>query len=165
VNENLIAGPYDMKVELDMDDEGKAVLLTLRKIIYEVYEFLGKGYPENVYQKAMGVELQVKSLKYDMEVTMSIPYKEHVIGQVRADIIVRGQVPVVIETKATAGGLKVEERWQLSRYLKILEIPLGVLVNFPQVAKSTEPEVEFLVLMDDQVLLYNIETNEAVPLT
>ena len=150
-----------MSFQIDMDDSGRAMLLTLRKIINEVFSVLGKGFPECVYQKALGVELQAQNIKYDMEVTMSIPYKEHVVGQVRADVIVRGATPVVIETKATAAALKIEERWQLSRYLKILEIPLGVLVNFPQVSTANEPQIEFLVLDDEQVLVYNLDTGTA----
>ncbi len=148
-----------------MDDAGKAMLLTLRKIITEVYENLGKGFPECVYQKAMGVELQASRLNYDMEVTMSIPYKEHVVGQVRADIIVRGTVPVVIETKATAAALKVEERWQVARYMKILDISLAILVNFPQAATATEPQIEFLIASEDQILLLNLDTDQATALT
>jgi GxxExxY protein len=153
-----------MSFQVDMDDAGRAMLLTLRKIIHEVYDVLGKGFPECVYQKALGVELQAQNLRYDMEVTMSIPYKEHVVGQVRADVIVRGGTPVVIETKATAAALKVEERWQLSRYLKILEIPLGVLVNFQQVNTANEPQIEFLILDGEEVLLYNLDTGAASPL-
>lgn len=127
----------------------------------EVFTVLGKGFPECVYQKALGVELQAQNIRYDMEVTMSIPYKEHVVGQVRADVIIRGATPVVIETKATAAALKIEERWQLSRYLKILEIPLGVLVNFPQVNTANEAQIEFLVLDGEQVLLYNLDNGTA----
>ena len=154
-----------MSVQLEMDDVGRAMLLRLRKMIHEVYENLGKGFPEGVYQKALGVELQAQHLKYDMEVTMAIPYKDHVVGQVRADIVLRGETPIVIETKATAAALKIEERWQLSRYLKILEIPLGILVNFPQVASSTEPQIEFLVLDGTLVLSYNLDTGIGSPLT
>jgi GxxExxY protein len=154
-----------MSVQLEMDDSGKAILLRLRKIICEVYDILGKGFPEGVYQKALGIELQAQHLKYDMEVTMAIPYKDHVVGQVRADIILRGETPVVIETKATAAALKTEERWQLSRYLKILEIPLGILVNFPQMASATEPQIEFLILDGAQVLLYNLDNGIGSPLT
>lgn len=154
-----------MSVQIEMDDAGKAMLLTLRKIIAEVYEVLGKGFPECVYQKAMGVELQAARLNYDMEVTMSIPYKEHVVGQVRADIIIRGKNPVVIETKATAAALKVEERWQVARYMKILDIPLAILVNFPQVATASEPQVEFLIASEDEILLLNLDTDQATALT
>lgn len=154
-----------MPFEVDMDDAGKALFLTIRNIVNEVYAILGKGFPECVYQKAMGVELQAKYIPYDLEVTMAVPYKEHVVGQVRADILVRGAIPVVIETKATAAPLKQEERIQLARYLKILDIPLGVLVNFPQVAKAAEPEVEFLVVSEDQILLYDIDTSKGILLS
>lgn len=152
-------------IELEMDDLGKSTLLRLRKLICDVYEGLGKGYPENVYQKALGVELQAEHIPYDMEVTMSVPYRSHVVGQVRADIILRGSVPVVIETKATAAPLKPEERWQTVRYMKILDIPLGILVNFPQVAASTEPQIEFLVCLENQMFLYSLDTGDATPLT
>lgn len=153
-----------MVVQIEMDDAGKAMLLTLRNIIFEVFEVLGKGYPECVYQKALGVELQAQNIKYDMEVTMSIPYKERVVGQIRADIILRGSCPVVIETKATAAALKIEERWQLARYLRILSIPLGVLVNFPQLASASEPQVEFLIADEDQILVYNLDSGVGTPL-
>ena len=163
-SEKLRIAETTMSIQLEMDDSGRAILLRLRKIICEVYEVLGKGFPECVYQKALGVELQSQNLKYDMEVTMSIPYKQHIVGQVRADVILRGDVPVVIETKATAAALKIEERWQLSRYLKILDIPLGVLVNFPQMASATEPQIEFLILDTEQILMYNLDTGIASPL-
>jgi GxxExxY protein len=147
--------------QIEMDDQGKAVLLTLRQLCNQVYETLGKGYPEAVYQRALGIELQYKFLNYDSEITMSIPYKGHVVGQVRADLIVRGDTPVVIETKATAAALKVEERWQLGRYMKILDIQLGCLVNFPQTANATLPQIEFFLLDGPDVLLYNLDTGEA----
>ena len=146
--------------QIEMDDQGKALLLTLRQLCSQVYETLGKGYPEAVYQRALGVEFQMRHLTYDSEITMSIPYKGHVVGQVRADLIIRGDTPVVIETKATAASLKVEERWQLSRYMKILDISLGCLVNFPQTSASTDPQIEFFILVDGDVLLYNLDTGE-----
>lgn len=148
-----------MSFELEMDDRGKTLCLSLRSRLRQVYAGLGKGYPECVYQKAFGVELQELHIPYDLEVTMSIPYKQHVVGQVRADIILRGLSEVVIETKATANPLKIEERWQLARYMKILGISTGVLVNFPQVAAATEPQMEFFVLVDDHVYLYNLDTD------
>lgn len=144
-----------------MDDSGKSICLRLRSMIRYVYATLGKGYPEGVYQRALCVELQESNIPYDMEVTMGIPYKNHIVGQVRADIILRGSVPVVIETKSTASPLKMEERWQLSRYMKILNIPLGILVNFTQTSDSNYPQTEFLVLSDNEVLIYDIDTNIA----
>jgi GxxExxY protein len=147
--------------ELEMDDAGKSMLLKLRHLIRDVYQTLGKGYPEGVYQRALGVELQEQNIPYDMEVTMGIPYKNHIVGQVRADIILRGAVPVVIETKSTSSLLKTEERWQTSRYMKILNIPLGVLVNFTQSSQTEYPQIEFLVLSENEILLYDLDSSTA----
>jgi hypothetical protein len=44
--------------------------------------------------------------------------------------------------------------------MKILEIPLGVLVNFPQVNVATAPQIEFLVLLDGDTYVFDINTNE-----
>jgi GxxExxY protein len=150
-----------MCIELEMDDIGKALCLSLRSKLREVYDILGKGYPECVYQRAFGIELQDLHIPYDMEVTMSIPYKQHVVGQVRADIILRGSPQVVVETKATANSIKVEERWQLARYMKILKIQIGILVNFPQTTDASQPQIEFLVLVDNMIYLYNPDTGIA----
>ena len=149
------------KYEMEMDDSGKSMCLRLRQMMREVYATLGKGYPEGVYQRALGVELQEQKIPYDMEVTMSIPYKHHVIDQVRADIILRGSIPVVIETKATAYALKMEERWQISRYMKILNIPLGVLVNFTQSNSQEFPQIEFIVNSEQEIFLYDLDTGIA----
>jgi GxxExxY protein len=153
-----------MTVELEMDEAGNVLCLKIRNKLREVYTGLGKGYPECVYQKAFGVELQELHIPYDMEVTMSIPYKQHVVGQVRADIILRGSPEVVIETKATAHPIKPEELWQLVRYMKILNIQIGVLVNFPQIASANEPQIQFFVLDQDEIYVYDPDTGELAAL-
>jgi hypothetical protein len=45
--------------------------------------------------------------------------------------------------------------------MKILDIQLGCLVNFPQTEKAGQPQIEFFVLADREVLQYNIDTGEA----
>lgn len=152
-------------VSIMLDDQAKATLHLIRDRIHEVYKVLQKGYPENVYQRALCVELQKANLHYDLEATMSVPYKEHIVGQIRADIIVRSEPNIVIETKATAGNLKPEERWQLSRYLKIQDIPLGILVNFPQLVNVNAPQVEFLVKDEEELYVYDLDKNTGVLMT
>ena len=152
-------------VSIMLDDSSKSTLHLVRDRIREVYTFLQKGYPENVYQRALCVELQKANLLYDLEATMSIPYKGHIVGQIRADIIIRGEPNIVIETKATAANLKVEERWQLSRYMKIQDIPLGILVNFPQVNGTTTPQIEFLVKdEEEEIYVYDLDKNTGLPM-
>lgn len=152
-------------VSIMLSDDAKSILHALRTRIRDVYSLLQKGYPETVYQKALCIELQNAGLKYDLEATMSVLYKEHIVGQIRADIIIRGDTNVVIETKATAGNLKPEERWQLSRYMKIQEIPLGILVNFPQLVGATNPQIEFLIKDDDEgIFIYDLDANTGTPM-
>ncbi len=152
-------------VTIMLSDEAKSILHGLRTKIREVYTVLQKGYPENVYQKALCIELQNSGLKYDLEATMSVLYKEHIVGQIRADIIVRGETSVVIETKATAGNIKPEERWQLSRYMKIQDISLGILVNFPQIVGANSPQIEFLIKDDEYgIFVYDLDANTGTPM-
>lgn len=143
-----------------IEDSARALLLTIRQKAADAYSILGKGYSEAVYQRALCVEFQTSGIRHDLEVTMSVPYKGHVVGQVRSDIILRGDIPVVIETKATAASLKPEERWQLSRYMKILDIPLGALINFTQVGNATQPQVEFLLMENGEIYQYNVDTSQ-----
>jgi hypothetical protein len=81
---------------------------------------------------------------------------------VRSDIILRGTTPIVIETKATAAALKPEERWQLSRYMKILDIPLGALINFSQVGNASQPQIEFFLVENGDIYQYNVDTSQGV---
>ena len=148
-----------------IDDSARALLFSIRQKSAEAYSVLGKGYSEAVYQRALCVEFQTSAIPHDLEVTMSVPYKGHVVGQVRSDIILRGTTPVVIETKATAAALKPEERWQLSRYMKILDIPLGALINFPQVGNATQPQVEFFVIENGDIYQYNVDTSQGTTIT
>ena len=144
-----------------LEDAARATLYTIRDKAQDVFSTLQRGYPESVYQRALGIEFQKQNIRHDMEVTMSISYKDHVVGQVRADIILRGEIPVVIETKATAAAIKVEERWQLSRYLKIQDIPLGVLINFPQISGKMALQIEFLIKDEDKIYIYDLDANTA----
>ncbi len=147
-----------------IEDSARALLLTIRQKANEAYSVLGKGYSEAVYQRALCVEFQTAAIPHDLEVTMSVPYKGHVVGQVRSDIILRGATPVVIETKATAAALKPEERWQLSRYMKIMDISLGALINFTQIGNASQPQVEFFLLENNEVYQYNVDTSQATVL-
>jgi GxxExxY protein len=152
-------------IELMIEDTAKSLLVTIKEKANEVYRLLGRGYSESVYQRALSVEFQTVGIPHDLEVTMSVPYKGHVVGQVRSDIILRGRIPVIIETKATAAALKPEERWQLSRYLKLQEIYLGALINFSQVGTATAPQVEFFLYTDNEFYIYNLETGLSTVMT
>jgi len=94
---------------------------------YEVYNDLGFGFLEKVYEKAMLVELKRKGLHCVAQQPINVYYRGDNVGQYFADIIVESLV--IIELKAAAG-LKEEHECQLINYLKATEIEVGLLLNF-----------------------------------
>lgn len=103
-------------------------------IFYEVSKELGKGHRENVYQKAIEVELRMRGIPYECEVVIPVKYKDHVISHMRMDIVVDGLY--VLELKAIRA-LKDGDECQLRRYLENSVYDIGYLVNF-----STDGGVE-----------------------
>jgi GxxExxY protein len=58
-----------------LEDAARAMLYTIRDKAQDVFSTLQRGYPESVYQRALGIEFQKQNIRHDMEVTMSITYK------------------------------------------------------------------------------------------
>ncbi len=103
-----------------------------RKIIgaaFEVHKFLGNGFQEVIYQKALAYEFYLADIKYEREVSRDIFYKnrEKAIGTRRADFIVEDKV--IVEIKAIS---KLEDvhSAQILNYMNIYNIEVGLLINF-----------------------------------
>ena len=101
----------------------------------EVHKFLGNGFQEVIYQRALAYELRQVVLNFVREIEQEIYYKElqEPIGKRRADFVVEEKV--LIELKALK---QLEEvHWaQTLNYLKAYKLEVGLLVNFG--AKSLE---------------------------
>ena len=94
----------------------------------EVYKTLGPGLLEKVYQKALMKELELKGLKAEMEVPVSIVYKEDEIGEgLRLNLLVENQL--IIELKSVEELNPVHYK-QLTSYLKLTGKKVGLLINF-----------------------------------
>ncbi len=102
------------------------------KTFYEVYNELGFGFLERVYQNAMYFELKAQGLNCETEKPIKVYYKNLVVGEYRADIILENKV--ILELKATPT-LVYENELQLINYLKATEIEVGLLLNFGQKAE------------------------------
>jgi len=63
-----------------------------------VHSFLGSGFPEKIYQKALGIEMSLTNLSYQEEMTMAIYYHETRIGTRRVDFFVEDNI--MVELKA-----------------------------------------------------------------
>jgi len=97
------------------------------KAYYKVYNYLGYGFLERVYQKALLIELRNMGFDCEEEVPIKVYYNGQRVGDYRADIIVNDCV--IIENKA-AESLAEENEFQLINYLKATEIEVGLLLNF-----------------------------------
>lgn len=97
------------------------------KAYYRVYNTLGFGFLEKVYENAMVIELRKMGLEVQKQAPIKVLYNEQLVGEYYADIIV--EQSVIIELKA-AISLCEEHEFQLINYLKATEIEVGLLLNF-----------------------------------
>ena len=97
------------------------------KAFYNVYNTLGYGFLEKVYENAMLVELQKLGLNARRQVPIKVFYEEELVGEYFADIVVEENI--ILELKA-AENLREEHECQLINYLKATEIEVGLLLNF-----------------------------------
>ena len=107
--------------------------------VFEINRVLGSGFLEKVYQNALMVELESRGLKAESQVPIKVLYKDNVVGEYIADILVEEQV--IVELKTVESLEKIHEA-QLLNYLKATGIHLGLLVNF----RHQKAEIKRLVL-------------------
>lgn len=96
---------------------------------FEVHKFLGNGFQEVIYQRALAWELTQARLSFSREIEQDIFYKElrKPIGTRRADFVVEGKV--LVELKAIIE-LEDVHLAQVLNYLKAYRIEVGLLINF-----------------------------------
>ncbi len=102
------------------------------KAFYDVYNELGYGFLERVYQNALFIELKERGFDVEAQKKISVYYKGHLVGDYFADIIVNNKV--ILELKA-AECIVEEFEYQLINYLKSAHCEVGLLLNF-----GKEPE-------------------------
>ena len=105
---------------------------------YKVYNSLGYGFLEKVYQNAMVVELRRRGLNAQPQAKVNVSYEGELVGEYYADILVNGCV--IIEIKA-AECLCPEHHAQLLNYQKATGIEVGLLLNF-----GPKPEMKRKIL-------------------
>jgi GxxExxY protein len=94
---------------------------------YTVYSSLGYGFLENVYVKALMIELKKRGMNPRDELPIHVYYDGQLIGEYFADLVVNDLV--ILEIKA-AKSLVVEHEAQLLNYLKATPYEVGLLLNF-----------------------------------
>ena len=100
----------------------------IRGAIFEVYNNLGPGLLESVYEEAMVFELQQRGLKVERQKEVSINYKGNILNSpLRLDLLVENRI--VIELKSVEEMRPVYWKQTLT-YLRLLNLHIGILVNF-----------------------------------
>jgi GxxExxY protein len=94
---------------------------------YRVYNNMGAGFLESVYEKCLGIELENLGLQAEFQTPIAVYYADRQVGSFIADIVVAGCV--IVELKAVRT-LNPAHEVQLVNYLAATKIPVGLLINF-----------------------------------
>jgi len=116
----------------------------VKRIAREVYDSLGSGHQEVVYDRAMQVGLRLAKIKYESQKVVELKYKDHHVGEGYPDIVINfGKDKLVLELKAVGGNLGPAEEQQIKTYMKILRIRNALLINFQAPKKEGKSKIEF----------------------
>jgi GxxExxY protein len=112
------------------------------KAFFKVYNSLGYGFLEKVYENALVIELQKMGLNTSQQHNIKVYYVMKMVGDYYTDIIVNDNI--IIELKA-AETLKNEHKTQLINYLKATDKEVGLLLNF-----GKTPEFKRVIFTNDR---------------
>jgi GxxExxY protein len=93
----------------------------------EVHRCLGPGLLEATYGRALRLEFEREGLRAVREVRAPVLYKGTIVGEYHADMVVEGRVVIEIKSVEQLAGL---HRAQLLAYMRVLQLPTGLLLNF-----------------------------------
>ena len=94
---------------------------------YKVYNTIGHGFLESVYEKCMLIELAETGLNVETQKPLKVLYKGRVVGDFVADMVVDDTV--IVELKSVSKIIKAHEI-QLVNYLVTTNKPVGLILNF-----------------------------------
>ena len=105
----------------------KEITGKILEAFFNVYNELGYGFLEKVYERAMQIELKKLGVSVTAQIPIPVYYDEILVGEYYADLLVENKV--IVELKA-ANGIVDQFEAQLLNYLKATEIEVGLLLNF-----------------------------------
>ena len=116
------------------DFKHRGVTEQIIRIFFKVYNVLGYGFLEKLYESAIMIELREAGIPAASQHPIEVHYNKELIGEYYADILVDDKV--IVEIKATRT-LAPEHEAQLLNYLKATDIEVGLLLNF-----GPEPQIK-----------------------
>jgi GxxExxY protein len=109
-------------------DDGLAMIISIAQ---DVYETLGSGFSEDVYQRALQVGLRLANIAYESQKVVEVMYRGYYVGEGYPDLVLWfGNERIVVELKAVSGEIGICEEQQLRNYLATLRVDRGLLINF-----------------------------------
>jgi GxxExxY protein len=99
------------------------------KSFYKVYNALGHGFLEKVYENALVFELRESGLRVEQQKPIFVYYRDQLVGEYFADLVVGGCV--IVELKCLESLSRAHEA-QLINYLRATQFDVGLLLNFGQ---------------------------------
>ncbi len=123
---------------------GKHAALTERVlgVFYDVYNELGYGFLEAIYQEAMRLALLDAGLRVKTQMPIAVHFRGKTIGMFRADLVVNEGVLLELKTHAA---LVKEHHSQTLNYLRATDLEVALLLNF-----GPSPSVKRLVLDNER---------------
>jgi GxxExxY protein len=115
---------------------------SILKVFYEVYNELGYGFLEKVYQNAMYLELKSQGFKVEAQKQIRVYYKNELVGDFFADLLINDVI--FLELKACDSLVKAHYTQTLN-YLKATNIEIGLLLNFGE-----KPEIKRLIFTNNR---------------
>ena len=124
-----------MKIEFQ-DSKHKTLTAAIISIFYRVYNKLGYGFLEKIYENAMMIEFRKADIPAESQSPIRVVYEGELVGEHAADIVVDKKV--IIELKAVKSLMQAHHA-QLLNYLKATDIEVGLLLNFgpkPEISRK-----------------------------
>ncbi len=109
---------------------------------YEVYNELGNGFLESVYENSMAIALRLKGFETLQQIAIPVHFRGILVGDFNADMLVNRLV--ILELKAVRS-IDPSHIAQLLNYLRATEIEVGLLLNF-----GPKPEFKRVVFGNDR---------------
>lgn len=108
---------------------------------YRVYNTMGAGFLEAVYEKCLAIEFSKINLNAAFQYPVEVLYENHQVGSYIADILIEGKI--IVELKAVRT-LAVVHEVQLVNYLAATGLPVGLLINFGETKVEVRRKVRSL---------------------
>ena len=108
---------------------------------FKVYNTMGFGYLESVYERCLLIELRTTGLTAESKIPITVFYEKQIVGEFIADILVEDTI--IVELKSVRQLSKIHEM-QLVNYLVATQKDLGLLINFGEEKVEVRRKVRIL---------------------